>query len=294
MKREGGSSAKKLPTAPESAEIYDFLYVDRARVSALYAQLFSQGVLTNVKTSALQTFSDEGNVGADIKVFKTEAKTMDGGSEGIEHSFDTSWSIPLDVLAGLRRHRLVRDSLKDAGLGSIILTDCLLRVIDFASMDNLWEPGMKIYLASTQPPVLPPPLTMDLFPTIVEAMKALPHTIHAHFLTREGHLWSSLQPESLTIQTSDLTLKYGGQVAGLWKLLYLYDAWPDLGEAPNLETWSAGDVVDGILKAMHILKTGFGRPPHWYGVTPLMIYRSISGWVPLSIPLPGDDSPAGG
>jgi hypothetical protein len=30
---------------PELAEIYDFLYVDRARVPALYAQLFPQGVL---------------------------------------------------------------------------------------------------------------------------------------------------------------------------------------------------------------------------------------------------------
>ena len=35
-------------------EIFDFLYVDRARVSALYAQLFPQGVLTGVKTSAQQ------------------------------------------------------------------------------------------------------------------------------------------------------------------------------------------------------------------------------------------------
>jgi hypothetical protein len=41
------------PAAPESADIYDFLYVDRARVSALYAQLFPQGILTTVKTSGL-------------------------------------------------------------------------------------------------------------------------------------------------------------------------------------------------------------------------------------------------
>jgi hypothetical protein len=31
---------------------------------------------------------------------------------------------------------------------------------------------------------------------------------------------------------------------------------------------------------MHLLKTGFGRPAEWYGVTPLMIYRSVSGWLP--------------
>jgi hypothetical protein len=46
MKSESGGSPRQLQTGPESAGIYDFLYVDRARISALYAQLFPQGVLT--------------------------------------------------------------------------------------------------------------------------------------------------------------------------------------------------------------------------------------------------------
>jgi hypothetical protein len=35
MKSESGESPKQLPTGTDSAEIYDFLYVDRARISAL-------------------------------------------------------------------------------------------------------------------------------------------------------------------------------------------------------------------------------------------------------------------
>jgi hypothetical protein len=50
--------------------------------------LFSQGILTSVTTTAQQSFSDEDNVGADVKIFKAETKTMEGGSEGIEHLFD--------------------------------------------------------------------------------------------------------------------------------------------------------------------------------------------------------------
>lgn len=73
---------------PESAEIYDFLYVDRGRISALYAQLFPQGILTSVKTTAQETFSDESNVVSDVKVFKSEDKSVDTGSKGIEHMFD--------------------------------------------------------------------------------------------------------------------------------------------------------------------------------------------------------------
>ena len=279
MKRESEGSLKQLQTGPESAEINDFLYVDRARISALYAQLFPQGVLTGVKTTAQTSFSDDRNIGSDLKVFKAEAKTVDGGSEGIEHQFDASWSVPLEVLSGLRSLSLVRESLKNAGLGSIVLTDCLLRIIDFASMDKLWEPALKLAVTVGQQPQ---GVTAETVPTITEALKAMPRAVHAHFLTNEAFLWSSLQPESLTIPTTDLTLKYGGVVPGSWKLLYILDAWPDTGEPPSVEGWSGGPLIDAVLSAMHGLKTMIGRPQLWTGVTPLMIYRNVKGWLPAT------------
>jgi hypothetical protein len=58
MKSESEKSHRQLPTAQELAEIYDFIYVDKSRVSVLYAQLFPQGVITTVKTTAQQSFSD--------------------------------------------------------------------------------------------------------------------------------------------------------------------------------------------------------------------------------------------
>jgi hypothetical protein len=279
MKNASGESPKPLLTGPESAEtaeVYDFLYVDRARISALYAQLFPQGILTSVKTTAQQSFSDDTNVGTDVKILKAEAKSTDGGSEGIEHMFDASWSIPLEVLDCLRSRSLVLESARGAGLGSIILTDCYLRVIEFASMENLWEPAMR--LASSQPSQSILPETVS---TISEAMKAMPRAIHAHFLTKDAVLWSSLQPENLTIPMTDLTLKYGGTVSGSWKILYLLDAWPDTGEPPDVSSiWSAGQMMDGILTAIHALRTMMGRPTSWFGITPLMIFRDIAGWKP--------------
>jgi hypothetical protein len=284
MKSESGESPKQLPMVQGSAEVYDFLYVDRTRISALYAQLFPQGLLTGLKTTAQQTFSDEGGVGSDIKILKVENKTTEGGSEGIERMFDTSWSIPLEVLARLTSLSLVRESLRGSGLGSIILADCHLRVIDFASMDNLWEPALKILFAvGQQPQQIIPEASI---PAITEVMKAMPHSVHAHFLANDGFLWSSLQPASLTIPTSDLTLKYGGTVSGQWKVLYILDAWPDTGEPPDIGEWSGGPMIDGILTAMHGLRAMMGRPPGWVGVTPLMIYRSIRGWQPT---LPSTD-----
>lgn len=144
-------------------------------------------------------------------------------------------------------------------------------------MTKMWGPMFKTMQAAGKEVE---GFDMQLVPSLSEAMSAMPHAIHAHFLTNHGYLWSSLQPESLTIPTSDLTLKYGGQVPGQWKILYLLDAWMDKGDPPNLDGWSAGGVIDGILGAMHAMKTIIGRPALWYGVTPLMIYRDIRGWLP--------------
>jgi hypothetical protein len=141
---------------------------------------------------------------------------------------------------------------------------------------------MKLFLAGQPEQQAFAAFPGNQWPVVIEAMKALPHAIHAHFLTKEAPLWSSLQPENLTIPTSDLTLKYGGTISGVWKLLYMLDAWPDAGTPPSFEGWSAGPVMDGIVNAMHVLKTGFGRPGTWCGVTPLMIFRSAAGWLPQS------------
>jgi hypothetical protein len=110
MKSESAESPKKLPTVAGSAGIYDFLYVDRARISALYAQLFPDGVLSTVKKTAQTSFSDESDFGGDIKVIKAEAKSIEAGSEAIEHLFDATWSVPLEVLTRLKTLALVRGS----------------------------------------------------------------------------------------------------------------------------------------------------------------------------------------
>jgi hypothetical protein len=144
-------------------------------------------------------------------------------------------------------------------------------------MTKMWGPTFK-FMEATGAAV--GGFDLKLVPVLTEAMAVMPHAIHGHFLTNQGFLWSSLQPESLTMPTTDLSLKYGGQVPGQWKILYLLDAWMDKGEPPDFDGWSAGGAIDGILAAMHAMKTIIGRPPNWYGITPLMIFRDIMGWLP--------------
>ena len=272
MKSDNAESQKQLPVEPESAEIFDFLYVDRSRISALYAQLFPQGILTNVKTTSQQSFSDTSNIGSDIKVLKAESISANAGMEGIEHSFDTSWSIPVEVLARLQELSLIQSSLENAALGSIILAPaCYLRIIDYGSMKDLWEPIGHI-LSEIQP-------NIQNFQAMMAMVRGLPHAIHAHFLTNFGYLWSSLQPSNLNIPVNDLILKHGGTIAGAWKLLFVLDAYPDIASPPDFESWSAGEMTNGILGAMHGIWTAMGRPSGWLGITPLMIYRNMTGGI---------------
>jgi hypothetical protein len=273
MKNEKEESPKQLPTELGSAEIYDFIYVDRARISSLYTQLFPQGLLTTVKTTSQQIFSDVKHLGTDIKVIKAEAQSAEGGVEGIEHMFDASWSVPLEVLSRLQALSIIRGSLRDAALGSIVLAEGFLRVIDYAGMKDLWEPIMRMAGRS-----LPKGKnSQGLKPSeIVEIMKGVPQSIHAQFLTSEGFLWSSLRPSDLVIPADDLVLKHGGAISGKWKILYILDAYADEGKPPDVSGWSGGELTNGILSAMHGIRAALGRPPRWFGITPLMIFRVVN------------------
>ena len=123
MKSKDNELQNLSPSEADSVEndVHDFLCVDRPRVSALYAQLFPEGTLTGVKTTSQQGSVGDTTVGSDIKVVKAEAKSSTSASEGIEHTFDAFWLLPLDVLAGLQQRGLLKTNLQDAHLGTIVL-----------------------------------------------------------------------------------------------------------------------------------------------------------------------------
>ena len=179
------------------------------------------------------------------------------------------------MLAKLAKRSLIKSTPVNAGLGAIVLSDCYLRVIDFAGMANLWEPTFKLATMQGTHNQMDP----AAIPSLVEALKATPSAIHAHYLTDNAMLWSSLIASNLTIPTTDLSLKFGGEVSGRWRVLYAVDCWPGDGSAPDTNLWSGGGVIDGILAAMHGLRILMGRPLGWWGITPLMIFRDHKGWL---------------
>jgi hypothetical protein len=52
----------------------------------------------------------------------------------MEHTFDASWAIPIEVLSRLNELLLVRSSLGGATLGTIALLNSFLRIIDYTAI----------------------------------------------------------------------------------------------------------------------------------------------------------------
>ena len=272
IKNGESASSEISQLAPDSAAIIDFLYVDRDRISSLYAQLFPQGVLSSVKTNSQFVTSDDKNIGSDVKIFKAESKSTETETSGLERVFDASWSVPLDVLAELQSRSLIKKLGSDATLGSVVLAKgAFMRIVDLGGLEGMIEPSGQLFLMQN-----PDHALAGIFNEAVKTVKAIPKIIQAHFLTSDARLWASLKPTGLTVPTGDLVLKYGGDaVSGQWDVLYVIDAWPAAPTTP-VHSWSGGAVIDGYLELMHALRVGFGRQADWYGITPLMIYRKLS------------------
>lgn len=150
--------------------------------------------------------------------------------------------MPLDVLNELRTRAILKYSISQAKLGSYVLISSYLRVIDYGTMKELWEPALNLFAGASG----------DQLKNLVGILKNLPHSIHAHYLSNWGSLWSTLQQQNLLVPADDLVLKHGANIMGLWRALVVLDTFPDLPPetmAP-LPPWPAGEATDGVIMTM--------------------------------------------
>jgi hypothetical protein len=118
----------------------------------------------------------------------------------------------------------------------------------------------------------------------------LPHAIQARLSINgtDQMVWTSLKEDALVVSAADLTLKHGTAIAGTWNMLGILDALPDHNAAGEL-TVSGEDSRTGSEKLadspfgemmnhiMPFLRPLLGRPFSAYGMTPILIFREVSG-----------------
>jgi len=117
----------------------------------------------------------------------------------------------------------------------------------------------------------------------------LPHTIQARLMMDGGaSVWCSLREDGLIVSASDLTLKHGVMVSGRWTMVGVLDAYPEVdveGKATttDAEAVTASRIAGGsplgelMVSLMPAIRGLLGRPQQAHGITPLVIFREVSG-----------------
>ncbi|WP_447879925.1 DUF6414 family protein [Serratia fonticola] len=264
--------------------LYDYLYIDKDRVSSLTAQLFSTGVITSVKQSSQESDSDTKEVNIKIPLLGGRLSAGEAVSRTQERLFDSSWSLPLNLLDKLSEEGRIKKDISSAKLGDLVILTGMMKLFD-AKMVHQFMPAFKrLKLAevkSATSSVIKNQLKEEVknLENAEEMVKFLPISTQIDFADSQGNLiWMSVDPNNLTIGNGDLALKYGPFMPGEWHVIGFIDAYPD-GRLDNPDApypTSYSDLKNGFDSMLVIIKTLMGRGEKYYGMTPLMIFRTVT------------------
>ena len=290
---------------PESDSVYDFLYHDARRVGSFLGQFDPNGHLQGVQTTAKIGRSSESRatmrLSGSVPLVVTaagdyEGKDSENWDRGGQRTFDPLWGNALAFLDYLTQRDLIVRDLKTAKIGQFILLGGELSIHDFALIKSIWNSpelrkqwieNRKTQKAARKAVGEPDPeageTTEGLTAMVLDIIADIPHGTHANLKTKGNlELWGSLKVEGMTSAPGDLVLTHGSQVAGQWSLLGILDACPDKKPHEKISPLNVepGD-IDGLRKVAvkigDVARKAFGRSPASYGVTPLLIFREVSG-----------------
>ncbi len=292
---DGKASIKRKP-------VYDLLYHDSRRVASLLAQFNPSDLLTGIKKS--ENFSrqntDEGatNISTNVLVARAAGtltlkhNITDGSST--ETTFDPLWMNAINLLDFLNENKLIRTNLFGSAIGQFVIETGPLMISDLNRMKDIWQhPYIKEVLMKG---ILNEPIMQVLSEEqrqiaireaelVFEMVPSMPHSLQARLMGKTGRIWCSLSDDALVGSAADIVLKHGSFVPGEWNLLAIFDAYP---YDPNDATTDGRLLVDvladlaGVGGGQIAVRLGqatrafLGRPPPFFGVTPILIFREIA------------------
>jgi hypothetical protein len=303
---------ERQPGGREKNSVYDFLYHDVRRIGSFLAQFETYGVLQNIKasdstgrTTATKTgVAASGGIPslAQGQAARDQTVTEDE-RDAAERTYDPFWTNARTFLDYLTDRDLIITALPKARIGQFVLHSGSLSLFDFSILKIAWPlpfiknrllTGMQLAESAESKLTRPERRRQGKGTTATdgagvsdfayEMLKLLPHTIQASLTDQNGSAWCILREESLVVSAADVLLKHGVSIPGSWNLLGVLDAFPishqtdteyaadQLKAAECLGTF--GEMIGSLAPAIAKL---LGRPPDSFGMTPLLIFREISG-----------------
>ena len=256
--------------------LYDFLYLDRSRLSAFMAQVFDDGVLTSVKKTEQTADGIHNGVEAGIpKLLKGASSAQSTNTTSQEMQFDSSWTLPLNVLDGLDQYGFIRRGLTDSRIGQLRLTCGKVSVLDIKLLQNMWTPLLDFFIkqeAAGKSAKQIGALKAE-YKSIGALIDKLPQSVQMYLTDHDGdQVWMTLSSEFMVINPDDLALKHGGHISGDWYVLGCVDALPE-DDSPPPDIGSA--LASSMVEMLNAVRLAAGRPSNHYGMTPILIFRRI-------------------
>lgn len=297
-------TSKEEQEAEKAHSVFDFIYVDRDRISLLISQLNDLGEITAIsegKEAGRSSEKSDEFRGKGSAIFASGSgaigsKTSAHHERSIERTYDPRWINALNFLDEAQHRNLINRDITHARIGEVVLVTGSLRIRDFGSLREIWnKPSMrksmeagaledqgtsrqqrrKAAKGSSTSKINKMPTELEIFLDLVEV---LPHTTQAIVGNREI-AWGLLKTEGLLGSSSDFALKFGGSIPGDWSMIGLLEALPGGSDQPLdiLQTTQLDQVGDALFMHLEPLtRQLLGRPSNAYGVTPLIILREVT------------------
>ena len=225
-----------------------------------------------------------------------------GGMEAEERVYDPLWANARALLDYLTEREMIVRELSQARIGQVVLVTGSLVILDLQLLKGAWE-SKEVKKLINGGAITPhegnrhqrraaradnvPAAPSGQVEQVIDILKLLPHVMQARMRSGTSIAWCNLREESLVPSAGDLTLKHGVAIAGDWHLLGIVDALPDnfnvntqsaleaVGLDPALAHLPAVALANIVLALSGITRTMLGRPDNAFGVTPILIFRTV-------------------
>jgi hypothetical protein len=285
------------PAQEPEHSVYDFLDIDARRISHFLSQLTQYGSIV----SLTRVVSESSTAGGGINVVAAKMDTASSQQTTQTRQFDAQWVAPLTFLDEASRRGMIRVGLEHARIGNLVLISGSLSLFDLSVIKAAWEiPGVKTMMlkalsAQDGQEAAPAggsrqarrrhardksgPAALPEREVGFEMLKNLPHATLAALDVGSANVWTTLREDSLVVSASDILLKHGVNIAGVWNMVGILDAFPDDGGSAlhnfvgAASLGALGEFVGTFGPATRAL---LGRPAESFGMTPLLIFREVN------------------
>lgn len=265
---------------PKNDSLYDFIYLDKVRLSTLLSQLSNEGITSQLRKSITDSESNGATLGLNTLI-SAEKDSIRKFEEKVESSIDTSWILPMVLLNEINDK--IKRNPESAQLGELILISGDMLLLDFPTLKkNL--PLIKHMIKQNQGEISEGiNLGFNLMEVIQDSIQ-----LRVKGKNNNNKYWMTLDPEFFTVNRENLAIKYGSILTGDWHILGYIDLKPvdkatsdndDFHNYFNTETESTlmhQSIMDLFVSNMDSLKAITGYNDEEFAITPIMIFKPVS------------------